>query len=209
MAWYYFGIFYIHNTCLHIYMYFWVDPYPIKRGCLWRVEWGLGSGHGSPEPAALRDAWDCNKCLNESMNGSQNLGEIFSLCCVPSWTICIFFLLCLYNCFSSKTKVCKNMLFSFAILSLCLSVSSASKVSFPFSLSSTIFRGGSDQRLPLCGHPSFFWIRGSFTFFIPRECRILLRSVPSFLLVYWERALWSGMVWLIWLPPKATKSLSW
>lgn len=54
-------------------------------------------------------------------DGTQTLGEIFSLYCVPSWTISFFFFKPgMYKCLCSKTKVCKNMLFSFAALSLCL-----------------------------------------------------------------------------------------
>lgn len=201
------GYFYIHNTCLHIYMYFWVGPYPIKRGCTWRVELGVGRWAWGPRACSSTDVLRSYKCWNESVNGSQTLGEIFSLYCVPSWTI--FFKPCV--CIIAFVVKLKYLKICCSLLLLCpfaCSVSSAPKVSFPSSLSSTIFPGGSGQRLPLCGHPSLFWMHGFLALFVPHECRILLCSVLSVFLVWWVRALWSGMVWLIRLSPKATKSLS-
>lgn len=142
-------------------------------------DWDLGTGAQNLLPYLMRElivsVW-----MNQWME--VRLWEKFLVFIVSlNHLYFFFFLLCLYNCFCSKTKVGKNRLFSFVLCPFACSVSSASEVSFPFSLSSTIFPGGSDQRLPLYGHPSLFWMHGSLILFIPRECRILLCSVSIFL----------------------------
>lgn len=137
---------------------------------------------------------------------SQRLGEIFSLYCMPYWTIWNFFLSCIYNCFCNKNE---NKMYC-SLLELCsfgCLVSFASKVSFHFFIYH--FPSGFMSKIasvqPFIPLPSEF-MASSLNIY-HHEHSVLLSSVVSFFSPWWMRALWKRMVWFIQPSLKATKDL--